>query len=137
LVCRQAAGTREHHGVGAGEARRRLPQQAAWEEMSAAKWVAGIDGHEVEPAAEPAVLEAVVENRDIGPPGGGGGRPGNAGAGGRARLLLFALRQKATTAPRKVGGLLLLLRLKQRHQSQKQRHQPNSRRLALTCGAWA
>ena len=60
---------RQHHGVAAGEAGERLPQQAAGKEMAATIGVGGIDGDDVEVTAETTVLEAVVEQRDLRPRG--------------------------------------------------------------------
>ena len=55
-------GPREHDRVGSLERRQGLAQQAAGEEVIAAERVGRVDRHDVEVAAEPTMLESVVEN---------------------------------------------------------------------------
>jgi hypothetical protein len=71
--------------MGAGEAGERFPQQPAGKETSATKWIGGIDGHDIEIAGQAAVLEAVVEQRDLRPRGRGRLDAGDAVAVGDVR----------------------------------------------------
>ena len=63
--------------MSASEAAERFAEEAPGEEMPAAKRVGGIDGNDVEVAAQPAMLEAVVEHDDVGASGDGGAAAGS------------------------------------------------------------